>query len=53
MQIFTEQKKNYLREYPLGTHKCGWENTRSIKVNVTSIIIYLCGLNYLAQDKDM
>jgi len=36
---------------PLGTHRCGWEN--NIKVNVTSSIIYLCGMDYLARDKEM
>jgi hypothetical protein len=52
MEIFTEQKKKkYVREYPLGTHQCGWEN--NTKVNLTCIITYLCGMDYLAQDKDM
>jgi hypothetical protein len=35
---------------PLGTHRCGWKN--NIKMNVISIIMYLCGLDYLAEDTD-
>jgi hypothetical protein len=34
---------------PLATHRCGWGN--NIKVNVTNTIPYLCGMDYLAQDK--
>jgi hypothetical protein len=36
---------------PLGKRMCG--RKKNIHVNVTSTIMYRCGLDYLAQDKDM
>jgi hypothetical protein len=36
---------------PLDTHMCGWEN--NMKVNVTSSIMYLCGMDYLAPNKEI
>ena len=49
--LYGTEKKLPERTCQLRTHTCGWES--NVKVNITNTIMYLCGLDYLAQDKEM